>query len=223
MGTCRFANERAALVREVLIFEGQAPNGVSFNRSMSMQPQSVPINAPRVPDPQATPLPRPEAAAAGPQRARRADHGFASVWLLQGSLGAVYLWFGALKLTDHSPVHALLKAAYGSLVTQPLYLALALFEIALGLVLLTGTLRRWAALAAIFHLLGTFSILVVAPVVAFAPAFPALTMAGEFVVKNVVLIAAAGALLLERRSPASLPAVVGARWPRLRSSQQRDA
>jgi putative oxidoreductase len=190
-----------------------------------MQKPAVPINARPVPSPQATLLPRPEASAAAiPKQAgflRRADPGFASVWLLQGSLGAVYLWFGALKLTDHSPVHALLQAAYGSLVTQPLYVALALFEIALGLVLLTGTLRRWAALAAIFHLLGTFSILAVAPVLAFAPAFPALTMAGEFIVKNVVLIAAAGALLLERRRQANLVAAVGARWPRLRSSQQR--
>lgn len=188
-----------------------------------MQTTAVPIN--RIPNPQTAQLPKPDAAAI-PKHAggvRRADPGFASIWLLQGSLGAVYLWFGALKLTDHSPVHALLKAAYGSLVTQPLYVGLALFEIALGLVLLTGTLRRWAALAAIFHLLGTFSILVVAPVLAFAPAFPALTMAGEFVVKNVVLIAAAGALLLERRSQASLAAAVGARWPRFRSSQQRNA
>jgi uncharacterized membrane protein YphA (DoxX/SURF4 family) len=186
-----------------------------------MQTTAVQTNG--IPNPQTTPLPRPDAIPKQIGSVRRADPGFASIWLLQGSLGAVYLWFGALKLTDHSPVHALLKAAYGSLVTQPLYVALAVFEIALGLVLLTGSLRRWAALAAIFHLLGTFSILVVAPVLAFAPAFPALTMAGEFIVKNVVLIAAAGALLLERRSHPNLAAAVGARWPRLRSSQQRNA
>jgi uncharacterized membrane protein YkgB len=128
------------------------------------------------------------------------------LWALRISLGAVFLWFGALKLSGHSPVLALLRDAYGSLVTQPAYLALALFECALGAVLLSGFWRRQAAAMAALHLLGTMSILVVAPQLAFRPFFPVLTMTGEFVVKNLVLISAAVALVFDGgalRLPAS--------------------
>jgi uncharacterized membrane protein YkgB len=50
---------------------------------------------------------------------------------------------------------------------------------------------------AVLHLLGTFTILFFSPAVLFEPAFPVLSMTGEFVAKNVVLIAAAVALLLQ--------------------------
>ena len=39
----------------------------------------------------------------------------------------------------------------------------------------------------ILHLLGTFSVLVTAPRLMFDPYFPMLTLAGEFVIKNLVL------------------------------------
>ncbi len=62
--------------------------------------------------------------------------------------------------------------------------------------LLAGLWKRWTAAAAIMHLIGTFSVVFSSPQTAFRPHFPILTMEGEFVVKNLVLLAAAGTLWL---------------------------
>lgn len=117
--------------------------------------------------------------------------------LLRWSLGIVYVWFGALKLVGMSPVLELVRQAYPVFATFPLYLTLAVGEVALGLVLLIGVWKRWAAAAVVLHLLGTFGVLASSPHVAFLPRFPFLTMEGEFVVKNLVLLAAGAALWLE--------------------------
>ena len=116
--------------------------------------------------------------------------------LLRVSLGVVYLWFGALKLVGVSPVLELVRRSYPSLGTLPLYLALTLIELTLGVLLLAGVWPRWTAAAVIFHLMGTFGVLVSSPRAAFYPWFPFLTMTGEFVIKNLVLLAAAIALLI---------------------------
>lgn len=63
--------------------------------------------------------------------------------------------------------------------------------------LLTNQWVRWAAVAVVPHLLGTFGVLVFAPHLAFMPQFPLLSMDGEFVVKNLVLLAAAAVIWLE--------------------------
>jgi putative oxidoreductase len=115
-------------------------------------------------------------------------------WLLRASLGIIYLWFGALKLLQMSPVLDLVRRAYPPLGALPLFLGLGLFEVALGLALLGGLGKPWTAAAVVFHLVSTFGVLVFSPQLAFAPQFPCLTMTGEFVVKNLVLLAAAGVL-----------------------------
>lgn len=117
-------------------------------------------------------------------------------WVLRVALGIVYLWFGALKLVGVSPVLELVRQSYPLLGILPLYLALTLFEIGLGVWLLSGVRTRWAAAAVVFHLLGTFGVLVFAPQISFYPWFPFLTMDGEFVIKNLILMAAAISLLV---------------------------
>lgn len=116
--------------------------------------------------------------------------------LLGWSLGIVYLWFGALKLAHLSPVLELIRRTSPLLATAPFYNALALSELALGAMLVAGLWKRWTAAAAVLHLIGTFSVVFSSPQTAFQPSFPILTMEGEFVVKNLVLIAAAGTLWL---------------------------
>ena len=116
--------------------------------------------------------------------------------LLRWPLGIVYLWFGALKLLGMSAVDELIRLTYSPFAAAPLYCALAVFELALGAILLAGLWKRWAALAVMGHLLGTFGVLISSPATAFSPYFPFLTMEGEFVIKNLVLIAAACVLWL---------------------------
>jgi uncharacterized membrane protein YkgB len=61
------------------------------------------------------------------------------------------------------------------------------------------------AAAVILHLVGTLSMLVSSPRIAFLPQFPFLTLEGEFVVKNLVLLAAAGALFLHHPPKKVIP------------------
>jgi uncharacterized membrane protein YkgB len=123
--------------------------------------------------------------------------------LLRWSLGLVYVWFGALKLVGMSTVVELVRSAYPGFSAAPLYCALALFELAIGLALLVGLWTRWAAGAAVLHLLGTFGLFFVAPRIAFLPIFPFLTLEGEFVLKNLVLLAAAVAIWSEGQKEVS--------------------
>lgn len=110
---------------------------------------------------------------------------------LRISLAVVFIWFGALKVFDVTPV--------GDLVARTVYWfdpswvvpILGLFEIAVGLGLLFKYAMR-AVLGAFFlQLIGTFLVLLIQPEVSFQDGNPLLlTVEGEFVVKNLVLIAA---------------------------------
>ena len=62
------------------------------------------------------------------------------------------------------------------------------------MLLLTGAWIRTGAVAATLHLFGTFAIVVSSPRLLFQPWFPLLTIEGEFLVKNLVLLSAAAAL-----------------------------
>jgi uncharacterized membrane protein YkgB len=134
--------------------------------------------------------------------------------LLRWSLGIVFVWFGALKLVNATPVTTMIRLTYPPFAAPPLFCALTGFEIAVGVMLLVNLWPRLAAVLIISHLLGTFGVLVFAPHLAFINGFPFLSLDGEFVVKNLVLIAAAVALLFwpapgaqaeEPTAPPSLP------------------
>lgn len=120
-------------------------------------------------------------------------------WLLRGSLALVFLWFGLLKLAGVSPVRGIIESSYPVLTAWPiLYKGLAVFEIAVGVGLLIPALNTPALIGMLAHLaLATAGVLFSAD--AFSPTFPVLTVIGEFVVKNVVLIAAGIALLVGAR------------------------
>lgn len=116
--------------------------------------------------------------------------------LMRGSLALVFLWFGALKLMNESPVVALLEHSFAFLARTPWLQLLGLVEILIAVGLVVPRLAKIAAVTVLLHLCGTLSVAVVAPHLVFAPRFPVLTMEGEFILKNVVLMAAAIAVLL---------------------------
>jgi len=125
--------------------------------------------------------------------------GRVSAPLLRGSLGLVFIWFGALKISNSTPVAELVAKTIPFLPSRFFVPALGIFEIVVGLGLLIG---RWIPVVItlmVMHLTGTFLVLVTQPDVAFNHGNPLqLTMTGEFVVKNLVLITA-GLLLLASR------------------------
>lgn len=114
--------------------------------------------------------------------------------LLRLSLAVVFVWFGALKVFDVSPVTALVADTLPMFDDSIVYL-LGAFEIVLGGALVFGNHPAVGGLAAL-HLLGTFLVLIVQPEIAFQNGNPLLlTTEGEFVVKNLVLITAALAVV----------------------------
>ena len=114
--------------------------------------------------------------------------------LMRVALGVVFIWFGALKVANVTPVAKLVAdtLAWMPVSSAILLPALGTFEIVLGITIIVGWQLRLALAVLIAHLSGTFLVLVVLPQVAFERGNPLLlTTIGEFVVKNVVFIAAA--------------------------------
>jgi putative oxidoreductase len=107
------------------------------------------------------------------------------------TLGLVFTWFGVLKITGASPVAELVEQV---LRAMPLVLTLeqlGWIEVVIGLLLVAGVALRLTLLVFFLHMLGTFSVFVVDPELAFVGGNPLrLTTLGEFVVKNLVLMAA---------------------------------
>ena len=123
--------------------------------------------------------------------------------LLRGSLGVTFAWFGALKLAGQPTLPAALIAAITPFADPDLSVPLVgAVEVVLGVGLLVGRfLPVWLAGVAL-ELSGTFLVLVLRPDVAFVDGNPLLlSVEGEFVVKNLVLLAATAALALHTLVP----------------------
>jgi len=113
------------------------------------------------------------------------------------ALGIVFLWFGALKLVPHlSPAADLatrtIARITGGAVPPRLALTfLAVWEVLIGLGLLTGAFLRITLLMLFLQIPGTMLPLVFFPEETFR-AFPyAPTLEGQYIIKNLVLVAAA--------------------------------
>jgi putative oxidoreductase len=118
--------------------------------------------------------------------------------LLRGSLGITFVWFGALKLAGQPTLPASLVAAITPWVDPDLSVPLVgAVEVVLGGGLLLG---RWLPvfLAGVaLQLSGTLLVLLLRPDVAFVDGNPLLlSVEGEYVVKNLVLLAATASLAL---------------------------
>lgn len=141
--------------------------------------------------------------------------------LLRGSLSVTFVWFGALKLAGEPTLPASLIAAITPFVDPDLSVPLVgAFEIALGAGLLIGRGMLVVLGAAALQLSGTFLVLLLRPDVAFVDGNPLLlSVEGEYVVKNLVLLAATASLALHWLD--SQPAVTTAH--RLADAREADS
>jgi putative oxidoreductase len=109
--------------------------------------------------------------------------------LLRISLGVVFIWFGLLKLSGRSPVVDLVVHAVPWAPPDVLIPALGAWETTVGIGLLFRFALRFTLLLFWLLLAGTLTVFLMAPHVAFQDGRPwLLTMEGEFIVKNLVLI-----------------------------------
>jgi putative oxidoreductase len=111
-------------------------------------------------------------------------------------LGIVFVWFGALKVLDLSPVAAIVSGTLPWADPRATVLVLGGVELVFGLALVTGRALRLVLPLMAAHLAGTFLTFVMLPQLMFRDGDPLLlTETGEFVTKNLVLIAATVVLL----------------------------
>jgi uncharacterized membrane protein YkgB len=116
----------------------------------------------------------------------------AAIPMLRVSLGLVFVWFGALKIFDVSPVADLVARTVYWVDPDLFVTALGFFEVFVGLMLLFGWALRFTLALFTLQMVGTFLTFLVLPEVTFRDGNPVLlTVEGEFVVKNLVLISAA--------------------------------
>jgi uncharacterized membrane protein YkgB len=111
---------------------------------------------------------------------------------LRIALGVVYVWFGALKVIDRSPVEDFVRDTVFFLPDgQYIVYGMGAWEIVIGMGLLFPVALRLTLAMLWLQLGGTFLALVVLPDRCFQDYNPLLlTTLGEFVVKNIVLITA---------------------------------
>lgn len=111
--------------------------------------------------------------------------------LLRNALAIVFVWFGLLKVIGSSPVADLVAETVYWIPPEFFVPLLGVWETAIGIGLFLGVALRLTLLLLWVQMIGTFSVLVMLPHVAFQGGNPLLlTTEGEFVVKNLVLIAA---------------------------------
>jgi uncharacterized membrane protein YkgB len=122
--------------------------------------------------------------------------------LLRISLGLTLLWIGALKFADPSPVVGLLHASLPFLAFKGFVYTVGALEIAASVLLFAGIAVRYVGLLVLLVFAGTLTIFVVAPGVTYGPhGFPYLSLAGQFLLKDFVLAAAAISMVaLESRT-----------------------
>lgn len=116
--------------------------------------------------------------------------------ILAVSIGVVYLWFGSLKFFPHlSPAEGLAKntihqLTLGILPDSVSIILLALLEVGIGLLLLLGIWRKFTVIVALGHMALTFTPMLFFPLESFQqpPFVP--TLLGQYIGKNLVIVAA---------------------------------
>ena len=118
------------------------------------------------------------------------------ITILRVSLGIVFLWFGALKFFEGlSPAtwlagRTIEAITFGAVSAAPGVKILAAWEVLIGLGLLSGVWMR-ATLALLFvQMLGTMTPIFFFPNEVFTRVPYAPTLEGQYIIKNLVLVAA---------------------------------
>lgn len=132
-----------------------------------------------------------------------------AVTVLRVALSIVFIWFGALKLIGRSPVADLVADTVAVIPQGLIVPAMGVAEVAISIGLLLGIGLRIVLLLFLVQMLGTFLVFLTQPGQAFQDGNPLLlTTLGEFVAKNLVLIAAGlavGASVASRREREANP------------------
>jgi uncharacterized membrane protein YphA (DoxX/SURF4 family) len=118
------------------------------------------------------------------------------ITLLRVSVGIVFFWFGILKFfpgaspAEHLAADTVSRLSFGVITPSVSLPVLAVWEVTIGLGLLSGKFMRITLLLLFVQMAGTITPLVLFPDQTFT-LFPiAPTLEGQYIIKNLVLISA---------------------------------
>ena len=123
------------------------------------------------------------------------------------SLFVVYFWFGALKLFDLSPanplVSDLLSKTLPFISFETFIVLLGLFEIVIGISFLFPKLLKFSVVLLVLHMITTIMPLILLPQVTWSAPF-APTLEGQYIIKNLLIIAVALSLISHKHREVEL-------------------
>lgn len=117
-----------------------------------------------------------------------------SILLMRLSLGVIYFWFGVLKFFPHlSPaedlaINTMVVLTFGMIPAKVLLYLLAAWECLIGIGLFSGRFMRLILFLLFAQMIGTFTPLFIFPDQVFTVVPIALTIEGQYIVKNLVII-----------------------------------
>ena len=110
----------------------------------------------------------------------------------------VYFWFGALKVFGDSPANPLVSSLLGKTLPfisfSTFIIALGCFEMLIGVMFLYSKLDKWSAGLLAVHLFTTFMPLILLPAMAWQ-GFMTPTLEGQYIIKNILILALAVVIL----------------------------
>ena len=133
---------------------------------------------------------------------------------LRIAMGIVLVWIGGLKFVDPSPVVGLIGASpFAFLASNGFVYLLGVAEVIVGVLLWANIQVKYVGVLTMGLFIGTLAILILTPKVAYGDAgFPLLSLPGEFLLKDIVLMAASASLSAMAQAREMAP--VGAMQPR---------
>jgi uncharacterized membrane protein YkgB len=119
-------------------------------------------------------------------------------WLpmLRISIGIIYIWFGGLKFFPGlSPAEELAKETiqlltFGLMKPGLSLLLLALWETIAGALMVAGLYQKWVIRVLLIHMFCTFMPLFILPDLSFTAVPFILTLIGQYIIKNIVIVSA---------------------------------
>jgi uncharacterized membrane protein YkgB len=115
-------------------------------------------------------------------------------WMLRVAFAIVIGWFGALKIAHMSPAEELVDATLAWTQIPNVSYFLGMWEVIIGLCFLAPRLTRFTLAMFIVHMAGTLSPLFMLPEHTYNSMPFGLSFAGQYIIKNLVFLAAGAAL-----------------------------
>jgi uncharacterized membrane protein YkgB len=119
------------------------------------------------------------------------------ITFLRVSIGVIFIWFGGLKFfSGMSPAEDLALSTidlltFGLIPSNIALFLLATFEVLIGILMTSGKYLRFTILLLLGQMIGTMSPIILFPDIVFADIPFVLTIEGQYIFKNFVVISAA--------------------------------